>query len=87
MSCTPEAELESHAHGIVKLPVILPPRRSHTLPSNPGRYGIDPAPVSEHDGEPLTFRELFEFWGVIWAFCFVAGFVCGALLGLLKGLM
>lgn len=84
MCCTPEAELSSHAH---ELPVILPPRRSHTLPSNPGRYGVDPAPTSEHDGEPLTFGESLRFWLTVWGFCIAGGLSAGFLLHYLKGMM
>lgn len=68
-----------------ELPVILPPRRSHTLEANPGRYGVDPAPVSAHDGEPLTFGELMQFWGVVWACCLFGGLAWGVLIALLKG--
>lgn len=81
MCCTPEAELSSHAH---ELPVILPPRRSHTLPSNPGRYGVDPAPTSEHDGEPLTRAEAFKFWVPVWVAVTVLGVLVGFAIGFAK---
>ncbi len=50
----------------------------------PGRYGIDPAPVGEHDGEPLTRAEAFKFWVPVMCFCAVAGLVVGLIVGSLK---
>lgn len=82
MCITPDAELASHAHD---LPVILPPRRSHTLAASPGRYGVDPAPVSAHDGVPLTFGESLRFWLVVWVCCILGGLAWGGLIALLKG--
>ncbi len=67
-----------------ELPVILPPRRSHTLAANPGRYGVDPAPVSAHDGEPLTRIESFKFLVPVWCACGVLGLVVGLIFGVLK---
>lgn len=84
MCITTDAELSSHAH---ELPVILPPRRSHALPSNPGRYGIDPAPIGAHDGEPLTLGESLRFWVVVWICCVLGGITWGALIGYLRGAM
>lgn len=43
----------------------------------PGRYGVDPAPVGDEDGAPLTRREAFFFWLPVWFACAVLGIVVG----------
>ena len=53
------------------------------LTLKPGRYGVDPAPVSEHDGESMTRAESWKFWGVVWFFFTVAGSLVGFVLGAL----
>lgn len=95
MSCTPEAEMESRKAGIAAPAKLIPLRRwvpeafndDEPMTLKPGRYGVDPAPVSDEDGEPLTFWELLGFWVVVWAFCIVCGLALGFGVYFLKGLM
>lgn len=54
------------------------------LTLKPGRYGIDPAPVSERDGEPMTGFEAVEFWVPVWCACGVLGLVVGLIVGAMK---
>lgn len=50
----------------------------------PGRYGVDPAPVSDDDGVPLTRIEAVKFWVPVWLACGVFGLVVGLIVGALK---
>lgn len=54
------------------------------LTLKPGRYGIDPAPVSEHDGKPMTRLEAVKFWVPVWLACGVLGLVVGLIVGAMK---
>lgn len=57
---------------------------SQPLTLKPGRYGVDPAPVSEHDGEPLTRAEAFKFWVPVWVAVTVLGVLVGFAIGFAK---
>ena len=41
---------------------------------------LKPAPIFEHDGEPLTFGEVLRFWCVVRGFCIVGGLSLGYLI-------
>lgn len=95
MCLTTQSELESHKAGIVASAKLIPLRDwvpeafddTEPMTLKPGRYGVDPAPVGDEDGEPLTFWELLGFWVVVWAFCIVCGLALGFGVYFLKGLM
>jgi len=57
---------------------------SAPLTLKPGRYGVDPAPVSDDDGVPLTRIEAVKFWVPVWLACGVLGLVVGLIVGALK---
>lgn len=54
------------------------------LTLKPGRYGIDPALASEHDGEPMTRLEAVKFWVPVCLACGVLGLVVGLIVGAMK---
>lgn len=87
MCLTTQSEIESMRHSkAIPLRDWVPEAfdDSEPLTLKPGRYGVDPAPVSAHDGEPLTFGELLRFWGVVWVCCILGGFAWGALIAVLR---
>lgn len=57
---------------------------SQPLTLKPGRYGVDPAPVSDDDGVPLTRIEAVKFWVPVCLACGVLGLVVGLIVGALK---
>lgn len=77
---------QTTSSNAIPLRELVPEAFDDTQPMTlkPGRYGIDPAPVSEHDGEPLTRIESFKFWVPVWCACGVLGLVVGFVLEALK---
>jgi len=87
MCLTTQSEIESMRHSkAIPLRDWVPEvfDDSQPLTLKPGRYGIDPAPVSEHDGEPLTRAEAFKFWVPVWVAVTVLGVLVGFAIGFAK---
>lgn len=80
MCLTTQSEIESMRHSkAIPLRDWVPEvfDDSQPLTLKPGRYGVDPAPVSDDDGLPLTRREALFFWLPVWFACVVLGIVVG----------